>query len=121
MWSSRLLSNQCLRAARSPRSSRQVNLSLSSLINNALCITLSVTSAMLVISDTPVAICSHALMDIEARPRQCANTMTINTQAGFQMTFAIVFLCVELKCQKWFLCLINEMLLIKQLRPCLNM
>ena len=39
---------------------------------------------------TPVAICSYALMDIEARPRQCANTMIIDTQAGFRMTFAIV-------------------------------
>ena len=52
--------NRCLRAARLPRSSRQTNLSLSSLINNALCIVSSVTSAMLVMSDTPVAICSYA-------------------------------------------------------------
>ena len=49
------------------------------LIDNALCIILSVTSAMLVMLDTPVAICSYALMDIEARPRQCANTMIIDT------------------------------------------
>ena len=76
--------------ARLPRSSRQTNLSLSSLINNALCIISSVTSAMLFMSDTPVAICSYALMDIEARPRQCANTRIIDTQAGFRMTFATV-------------------------------
>ena len=62
----------------------------SSLIHTALCIISSVTSAMLVMSDTPVAICSYASMDIEARPRQCANTMIIDTQAGFRMTFAIV-------------------------------
>ena len=67
-----------------------MNLSLSSLINNTLCIISSVTSAMLVMSDTPVAICSYALMDIEARPRQCTNTMIIDTQAGFRMTFATV-------------------------------
>ena len=60
---------------------------------NALCITSSVTSAMLVMSDTPVAICSYALMDIEARPRQCANTMIIDTHAGFRMTFTIVLMC----------------------------
>ena len=49
-----------------------------------------VTSAMLAMSVTPVAICSYALMDIEARPRQYAITMIIDTQAGFRMTFAIV-------------------------------
>jgi len=40
-----------------------------------------------------VAICSYALMDIEARPRQYAITMIVDTQAGFQMTFAIVLVC----------------------------
>ena len=44
---------------------------------------------MLVVWVTPVAICSDALMDIEARPRQCVNTMIIDTQARFRMTFAI--------------------------------
>ena len=39
-----LLGNQCLRAARLPRSSRQANQSLSSLISNALCTISSVTS-----------------------------------------------------------------------------
>ena len=53
----------------------------------------SVTSAMLVMSVTPVAICSYALMDIEARPRQYVNTMIVDTQAGFRMTFAIVLAC----------------------------
>ena len=57
---------------------------------------------------TPVAICSHALMDIEARHagripddfRNCFNVLK--------------------KCQNKFDYLINEILLIKQLRPCLN-
>ena len=40
-----------------------------------------------------MATCSYALMDIEARPRQCANTMIIDTQAGFRMTFTIVLTC----------------------------
>ena len=40
----------------------------------------SLTSVMLVILDTPVAICSQALMDIEARPRQCANIVIINNR-----------------------------------------
>ena len=35
------------------------------------------------------------------------------------MTFAIVLMCWK-KCQNKFDCLVNEMLLIKQLRPCLN-
>ena len=48
---------------------------------------------VLTMSDTPVAICSHALMDIEARPRQCANPAAIDTQVGFQMIFAIVLRC----------------------------
>ena len=49
-----------------------------------------VTSVMLVMLDTPVAICSQALMDIEARPRQkhCDNKQ----QAGFRVTFAIVIM-----------------------------
>ena len=59
-------------------------------MHNALCIISSVTSAMLIMLDTPLAICSYALMDIEARPHQCANTMITDTQAGFRMTFAIV-------------------------------
>ena len=42
-----------------------------------------VTSVMPVISDTPVDICSYASMDIEARPRQCASTMIVDTQEGF--------------------------------------
>ena len=50
-------------------------------------------NAMLVMSDTPVAICLYALMDIEERPYQCANTMIIETQAGFWMTFATVLMC----------------------------
>ena len=58
-------------------------------------------------------------MDIEARPRQRASTMTIDTQAGFLLTF-IVVLMYRKKCQNKFDCLVNEMLLIKQLRPCLN-
>ena len=39
---------------------------LSSLVKNAHCITSSVTSAMLVMSETPVATSSHALIDTEA-------------------------------------------------------
>ena len=35
---------------------------------------------------------AYTLMDIEARPRQCANTMIIDKQAGFQMTFTIIVL-----------------------------
>ena len=42
----------------------------------------------------------------------------VDTQAGFRMTFTVVF--VLKKCQNKFDCLVNEMLLIKQLRPCLN-
>ena len=48
---------------------------------------------MLVMLDTPVAICLYALMDIEERPHQCADTMIIEMQAGFWMTFAIVLMC----------------------------
>ena len=44
-------------------------------------------------SDTPVGICSYASMDIEARPSQCASTMIVDTQAGFRMTFTVVFMC----------------------------
>ena len=65
------------------------------LIKNAFCITSSVTSAMLVMSETPVAICSFALMDLEARPRQYAKTMILNAQVGFQMTFAILLMCLK--------------------------
>ena len=84
---------QCLRAARLPMSSRQTNQSLSSLINNVLFIISSVTSAMLVMSDTPVVICSYVSTDIEARPRQFVSTMIIDTQAGFRMTFTVVLRC----------------------------
>ena len=48
---------------------------------------------MLVMSDTPVDISSYASMDIEARPRQCASTMIVDTQAGFRMTFTVVLMC----------------------------
>ena len=54
---------------------------------------------------------------IEARPRQCINIMIIDTQAWFRMTFTIALLKVLKKCQNKFDCLVNEMLLIKQLRP----
>ena len=37
------------------------------------------TSAMLVMSDTPVNVCSYASMDIEARSRQRENTMITDT------------------------------------------
>ena len=40
----------------------------------------SVTSAMVVMSDTPVDICSYASTDIEARPRQFVSTMIRDTQ-----------------------------------------
>ena len=43
----------------------------------------------------------------------CKHNMTIDTQAGFQTAFAIVFSVLK-KCQNKFDCL------IKQLRPCLN-
>ena len=59
-------------------------------------------------ADTAVAICSYALTDIDARP----------PQAGFLMTFAIVLMLK--KCQNKFDCVVYEMLLIKQLRLCLN-
>ena len=63
---------------------RQAKQSLSSLIKkNGLCITSSVTSAMLVMSETPVAICFYVLMDMKARSCQCTNTRIIDTQAGF--------------------------------------
>ena len=119
MWNSRPLSNQCLRAARLLRSSRQANQSLSLLINDALCITSNVTSAMLVMSDTPVAISSYALMDIEERPRQCANTMTVDTRAGFQMTFTIVLRCWKIAITSLIVSLMRCYPL-KKLRPCLN-
>ena len=45
---------------------------------------------MLVMSNTPVAICSYALMDIKARASQCTNTRITETQAGLRMTIAIV-------------------------------
>ena len=45
---------------------------------------------MLVMSDTPVDICSYVSTDIEARPRQFVRTMIIDTQAGFRMTFTVV-------------------------------
>ena len=54
-------------------------------------INLRVITAM---SNTSMAISSYTLMDIEARARQCANTVND--------------------------CLVKEVLLIKQLRPCLN-
>ena len=44
---------------------------------------------MLVMSETPVAICFYALMDMIARPCQSRNTRIIDTQAGFRMTIAI--------------------------------
>ena len=47
--------------------SRQAKQGLSSLVKNAHCITSSVTSAMLVMSETPVATSSYALIDTEAR------------------------------------------------------
>ena len=71
---------------------RQSKQSLSSLIKkkkNGLCITSSVTSAMHVMSETPVAIYFYALMHMKARPCQCTNTRIIDTQAGFRMTIAI--------------------------------
>ena len=61
--------------------------------SNALCITSSVTSAMLVMSDTPMAICSYALTNINARPRQCANNMITDAQAGIRITLTIVLIC----------------------------
>ena len=76
--------------------SRQAKQSFIPLIKNAFCITSSVTSAMLVMSDTPEAICSFALMDLEARPRQCAKTMILNAQVGFRMTFAILLMCLKI-------------------------
>ena len=78
---------QCLWVARLSRSSRQANKNLNALINNVLYIISSVTSAMLIMSNTQVDICSYASMDMEARPRQCANTMMTDTQARFRMTF----------------------------------
>ena len=70
---------------------RQAKQSLSSLIKkNGLCITSSVTSAMLVMSETPVAICFYALMDMnESKTLSVPNTRIIDTQAGFWMTIAI--------------------------------
>ena len=62
--------------------------------------------AMLVMSDTPTAICSYALMDMKARPCQCTNTMIIDVQAGFRMTIAVAFVLKNAR---------NEMILIKQL------
>ena len=53
----------------------------------------SVTSAMLVMSDTPVDICLYMSTDIEARPHQFVSTMIIDTQAGFRMTFTVVLRC----------------------------
>ena len=75
---------------------------------------------MLVMSDTPVAICSYASMDIEARPHQCTNTINDNKHAGRIPDDLRNCFNVLKKCQNKFDCLINEMLLIKQLRPCLE-
>ena len=104
---------------RLPRSSRQSNESLSSLTDNALYIDSSVTSVMLVMSDTPVGICKYALMDIESKTsslrkhydHRYAGTVPDDLRNSFK---------APKKCQNKFICLVNKMLLIKQLRPCLN-
>ena len=94
----------------------QAKQSLSSLIKNGLCITPSVSSAMLVMSNTPVAICSYALMDIKARPCQCTNTRIIDTQAGFRITIAIVPNEAK-KFQNRFDCLVNGCYSLNVLNP----
>ena len=65
---------------------------------------------MLVMSDTPVVICSYALMDIEARPRQCADYD--NRHAGRIPDDLRNCFSVLKKCQNKLDCLINEMLRI---------
>ena len=35
----------------------------------------------------------HIEDDGPRRPRQCASTMIIDTQAGFRMTFTVVLMC----------------------------
>ena len=65
-----------------------------------------------------MGICSYAWMDIEARPHQCVNIMIIDTQATVPDGLRNCFKVLK-KCQNKFACLINEMLHIKQLRPCL--
>ena len=49
---------------------------------------------MLVMSDTPVVICSYALIDIEARPCQCVKNLIIDKQADSGGPSQL-FQCVE--------------------------
>ena len=56
------------------------------------------SQSMMVISDTPVGICSYASMDIYRS--KTSSVPIINTQARFRMTFAIVLINVLKKCQK---------------------
>ena len=87
-------------------SSRQTNQSLSSLINNVLFIISSVTSAMLVMSDTPVVICSYVSSVRKHYDNRHPGRIPDDLDSCFK---------VLKKCQNKFDCLVNEMLLIKQL------
>ena len=64
-------------------------------------------------------ICSYASMDIEARPCQCASGYDSRHAGRIPDDFHSCFYVLK-KCQNKFDCLVNEMLLIKQFRPCLN-
>ena len=55
----------------------------------------------------------------EKRPCQCAEAMITDKQAWFHGDLRNCFKVLE-TCQNKFDCFVNEMLLIKQLQPCLN-
>ena len=107
----RQLSNRCLRAAILPRSSRSTM--------RGWCVTSSVTNAILVMSDTPVAI-RFLRVDEHRNKTSSVRKHYDNKHAGKIPDDLCNCFNVLKKCQNKFDCLVNKMLLIKQLRPCLN-
>ena len=113
------MSNQCLRAARLPMSSRQTNQSLSSLINNVLFIISSVTRCDAgYVGYTR----GHLFVRVDGHRSKTSSVRKHydNRHPGRIPDDLHSCFKVLKKCQNKFDCLVNEMLLIKQLRPCLN-